>query len=219
MDPEKLHYYQLRYDSWNIDHFKKLEANYLNIVGYVLGFEKKADGTKHIQAMILNEFKLTPNEKTKFREAIRRKIKKEFNKKDKELDNSVSITNAKFPHALLNYCTKTNDTDIDLDEEQITYIKSLPLNNKNQWKTKLDDFIKTFKKNITKAQFYTKICHFYIENDRSLPRKQQLLTLAVRFKKITYDTYLSDLGITWSKGYDSDYSDSDEQINNNYKTT
>ncbi len=201
MDPENLYYYQLRYDSWDSDHFTELEKDYLNIVGYVYGLERKADGTKHIQAMFLNEFKLSQNEKTKLRLCLKTKIKNEFNlqEDDDYLKNSVAISDAKYPHALLDYCVKSADAElvhVHLTAEQAAYIKSLPLNSKNQFKDKIHTFIEKLKdKKLSRKEFYTEVCQFYILSDRSLPRKQQLLTLAVKYNYLTFSEYLDEINL------------------------
>ncbi len=201
MDPDSLHYYQLRYDSWNPDYFIKKQANYLNILGYVYGLEKKADGTKHIQAFIINEFKLTQNEKTKIRLSIKTQLKHEYKLQDDNpfLKNSVAISDAKYPHALMNYCSKTSESVTENLTPLIKgYIKSLPLNNKNQFKDLLSNYIVQLqKKPLTRAQFYTEICQFYILHDRSLPRKQQLLTLAVKYNYMEFSQYLEEINLVY----------------------
>ena len=207
MDPNQCYYYQLRYDSHDLATFLSLTYDpseddisgnptgfqFLNPQGYVYGKEYKQDGTKHLQMMFANEFELSQNEKTKIREAIKKKLNVDYR-------NPCSITTANYPHALLNYCQKVKESKSTFDQEYTDYLRSLPLNGKTDWKAKVNEYLVKLLKdqpNITKAAFYTRICGFYIENDRSLPRKQQLLTLAVKHKIIHYDTYLSDIGIIY----------------------
>lgn len=201
MDPQDLHYYQLRYDSHDLQLFLDLQSDFdfLNVLGCVYGMEYKQDGTKHLQMMIANEHEITQNEKTKIREALKKKLNVDYR-------NPASITTANYPHALLNYCQKVKDSVSTFTQEQEEYIRSLPLNSKKDFKSILDKFIKKLLKdipNISKIKFYTRICGFYIHNDRSLPRKQQLLTLAVKYDIIPYHVYLSKIDLIWDKGYDS----------------
>lgn len=208
MDPEDLHYYQVRFDSWNVDHLLKMEKNYLHIVGFCYGLEKKRDGTKHVQGMFINEYKLTQNEKIKLRLSLKTKLKQEFKLKDDDpfLKNSVAVADAKNPHALLDYCLKEMKQNhgipgqtmhkVIISDEIMEYIRSIPVNNKKQFTDELTSFIETLKQKKTSlAKFYMEVCEFYIIKSRSLPRKQQLLTLAVKYGFMEVSTYLDTINL------------------------
>lgn len=197
MEPEKLFFYQLRYDSHNIEFFQNLCQDPHNIIqsqGYCLGFESKQDGTPHIQMMFANEFELSQNEKTKIREYIKKQINVNYK-------NAVSITTAKFPHALYNYCTKTPDTDVTFSGEIISYINTLPIDIKKQFKDTLSNYIST-QKDTNLKEFYINISKFYLSHDKELPRRNKLLTLAVKYNKMRYTEYLDEIGLITCKDRD-----------------
>ena len=211
-DPSQLLYYQLRFDSHDIQIFLDLHNRYLNICGYTYGLEYKQDGTEHIQAMFSTDTALTQNERTIIRERIKKEI---FKKTEKRWKQPVSLTTANFPHALFNYCNKQEDSYNMFSEIDTTYIKSLPLNSKNQWKDLLRDHItkNLLPLDLTRHDFYLKVCQFYIEQDRSLPRRQQLLTLAVKYDFISLESYLQDIKLFYRCYHD----DSDEENYRNNK--
>ncbi len=209
MEPDQLHYYQLRYDSHNLQFLQNLLEPF-QIHAFVAGYEKKKDGTPHIQAMILSEIILTQNDKVKIREKLKKNIVSELASDSKQrIPNSCSITTCKLPHALYKYCIKTGSySEYKLTPEIKNYITSLPLSKKEDFQGKLSSYAKwlstqwktLYQQGETclpshKQYFYEGLIQFYISNEHSAPRRQALVTLALRHNVITVSDYLDLLNI------------------------
>lgn len=191
------YYYQVRYDSHVLAILTSTLEKYITTkFQYVIGKEYKKDGKPHNQCLISTEIELNQNVRTKIRE----NIKKELKNVNIVHDNRCSISVAKCPYSLMNYCTKEGKVTTTLTAETIVVITDLPRKEaKKDFQDKLNAMLKSnmvhYRHTYDIALFYEAIVCFYLDNDRRQPSRQTLRHLALKFKMLSIQQYLHLTGL------------------------
>lgn len=199
MEKEKTplyYYYQCRFDTHDIlDLTEPLDYLELNPYEYVCGLEYKKDGTPHYQCILALKTLLSQNDKTKLRTKIQKKLK------DKNIThkNAVSVTTAKSPYDLLEYCTKEGKFISTFTKECETFALSFgKQKSKQDFKRSRDEYIKVNLKqyqNSPISTFYGSIIKFHLENNKCPPSRSYLRFLALQYKLYSVEHYLQLIGL------------------------